>query len=336
MLKYNELSELLDKMRSVRAVLLGDMCIDIYWSADMTKSVLSRETAHFPLPVVEERMSLGAGGNALKNLTVLCDNVQAVGIKGNDWRGNCIERCFEEIGLDTSYIITDKSRVTNAYIKPMRFGYLGIETEDPRIDFESFDSINKETEDMLIEHLKKATENADVLCVSDQFLNGCVTERVREAINSLDILKVVDSRYRIGEYRNAFLKPNEIECARALGLADNTLTDGDEETVVSALTSLNEKTGSSVCITLGPKGARTVHNGRVSTVEAPKVLGQIDTCGAGDCFLSAFALALSTGATEADAAFVANLASQVSIKKINTTGSASREEILARYREAYE
>ena len=110
MLKYNELSELLDKMRSVRAVLLGDMCIDIYWSADMTKSVLSRETAHFPLPVVEERMSLGAGGNALKNLTVLCDNVQAVGIKGNDWRGNCIERCFEEMILNMNAYFNGETR----------------------------------------------------------------------------------------------------------------------------------------------------------------------------------------------------------------------------------
>ena len=58
------LTELLERMRQCRAVLIGDMCLDVYWFADMTRSKLSRETPHFPLPVVSEKMSAGAGGNA--------------------------------------------------------------------------------------------------------------------------------------------------------------------------------------------------------------------------------------------------------------------------------
>lgn len=58
------LQEILDRIGSVRAVLIGDMCLDVYWSADMTKSVLSRETPHYPLPVTEERMSPGTGGTS--------------------------------------------------------------------------------------------------------------------------------------------------------------------------------------------------------------------------------------------------------------------------------
>ena len=50
------LALLLNKMKNARAVLIGDMCLDVYWSCDMTRSVLSRETPHFPLPVTEERM----------------------------------------------------------------------------------------------------------------------------------------------------------------------------------------------------------------------------------------------------------------------------------------
>ena len=36
-----------------RVGVIGDFCLDVYWLADMTRSELSRETPHFPLPVVQ-------------------------------------------------------------------------------------------------------------------------------------------------------------------------------------------------------------------------------------------------------------------------------------------
>lgn len=62
LLPLAETKEILQKIRARKAVLIGDLCLDVYWSCDMTKSHLSRETAHFPLPVVEERTSAGGGG----------------------------------------------------------------------------------------------------------------------------------------------------------------------------------------------------------------------------------------------------------------------------------
>ena|GEM_PF-4288646 len=35
---------------------------------------LSRETPHFAMPVVEERVSLGGGGNVAANMAALLDN----------------------------------------------------------------------------------------------------------------------------------------------------------------------------------------------------------------------------------------------------------------------
>ena len=54
---------ILENISNARVGLLGDFCVDIYWHADMTKSELSRETPHYPLPVVRERVYPGAGGN---------------------------------------------------------------------------------------------------------------------------------------------------------------------------------------------------------------------------------------------------------------------------------
>ncbi len=327
-LTEKRLIEILDKMKNSRAVLLGDMCLDVYWSCDMTKSVLSRETPHFPLPVVEERMAPGAGGNALNNMATLSDKVSAIGIIGDDWRGFCLKNCFEKAGINTEYITEVKGRITNAYCKPMRKGYLGFEVEDPRIDFESFDKIDEKTEDILIENLKNATKNADVLCVSDQFEFGCVTDKVRKAVNEIakNILTVVDSRSRIALFENAILKPNEIECARAIGVESSDLVNGENN--LELLKAFSKKTNSNVCLTLGAKGVQVYKNGVLTVSEGVKVLPPVDTCGAGDCFLSAFSLALSVGAQVFEAAALGNLASSICVKKINTTGSASKEEII--------
>ena len=43
----------LNKLAKGRIGVIGDSCLDVYWHADMTKSELSRETPHFPLPIVQ-------------------------------------------------------------------------------------------------------------------------------------------------------------------------------------------------------------------------------------------------------------------------------------------
>ena len=56
--------------------------------------------------------------------------------------------------------------------------------------------------------------------------------------------------------------------------------------------------------------------------------GDIDFCGAGDTFLSAFASFTAAGFKMKDAARFANAASCVTVHKVGTTGTATREEIL--------
>ena len=61
----------LGKLGKGRIGVIGDFCLDVYWHADMTKSELSRETPHFPLPIVQERLSPGGAGNVVANLLAL-------------------------------------------------------------------------------------------------------------------------------------------------------------------------------------------------------------------------------------------------------------------------
>ena len=43
-----KLEALLSGIDGARVALIGDFCLDVYWTADMKQSELSRETPHFP------------------------------------------------------------------------------------------------------------------------------------------------------------------------------------------------------------------------------------------------------------------------------------------------
>jgi len=332
-LSENRLEAILSGIRSVKIALIGDLCLDIYWLADMRRSELSRETPHFPLPVIEERTSPGAGGNVAANVAALePGRFTALGAIGDDWRGKLLMDAFTSRGIDRTHVITDRDRFTCAYCKPLKQGYSGIPAEDPRIDFENFTPLPAEAEDQLIAALDEISPGIDALCVSDQFRFGCITPRVRERINQLaesGLFVVVDSRDRIGEYRHAFLKPNEIECANALGCE---LPAGLQRAAEITLL-LAKRNHSCVAMTFGERGCVLCDGDTRAHVPTLPASPPIDTVGAGDCFLSAFTCALAAGASSPEAASFANLAASVVIRKIGTTGTASSEEIRARYRE---
>lgn len=323
-----EIVDALDKMKKIKVLLIGDVCLDVYWYCDMTKSILSRETPQFPLPVTGERMSLGAGGNVANNMSVFTENVYVISVIGNDWRGEALKKELMKRNIQQQYIVQSNQYITNAYCKPMRRGYLGFDVEDSRIDFENFTNLDEKTEDEIIRNLEIVAKKVDVICISDQFEKGVITDRVREKLNSLPVLKVVDSRSKIDKYRNAIIKPNEIECAVALGMEKDALKNCSEEQIQDAMRQLSKKTDSAVCLTLGERGMRFIDGNNSVAVGGIKVAPPIDTCGAGDCFLSCFGLAVASGLPILKSAMLANMASAVIIKKINTTGCAEREEIL--------
>lgn len=330
------LDEIINGIRCVKAALIGDVCLDVYWRADMSKSELSRETPHFPLPVVEEWMSPGAGSNATANIAALVPaSICLLGVVGCDWRGRALLRELTDRNIDTSGIVRSGSRTTNAYCKPLRKGISDLEYEDPRIDFANYTPLPQAEEDRLMEKLEQISKVADVLCVSDQFVYGCITSRIRDRISRLGaqgLMVVVDSRDRIGLYTDVILKPNEVEGFRAVYGEGDPRRSSFEEQVAAART-LAERNRSRVCMTLGPKGSVFVSGKDAVHIPSFPVKPPIDTCGAGDTFLAAFSCALAAGAKGYEAASFANMAADVTIRKLGTTGTASAVEIRSRYNE---
>lgn len=319
--------QLLHKITGAKIAVIGDFCLDVYWLADMTKSVLSRETPHHPLPIVEERMSPGGAGNVAANAAALGPRgVTAIGVVGQDWRGDALRRLLNGMGTDTSGLIAAPDRVTNAYIKPLRRGINDLVYEDPRLDFENDTPQPGELDEQLISHLRQC--DADVICVCDQMAHGVITPAVRDALCAMGRkgrVVIADSRERIGMFQDVIIKPNEVEAARAIG------AELPPEQMAAQLHAI---TRAPVVLTLGEKGSLLLENGDMTRVPAVPVAPPIDICGAGDAYLAALACALAAGAGLAQAARLGALAASVTIKKLNQTGTATPGEILAAVKES--
>ncbi len=332
MLDKTELNRIFETIKTKKICIIGDFCVDIYWNADMTKSELSRETPHFPLPVTDERVYLGAGGNVAANLMALNPAaVIPVTLVGDDWRGMLMTDILKNNGFDTRFVIKTPGRFTNAYCKPMRKGISDTVYEDPRLDFDNYTPIDEETEKLVIKNLRNAAKLSDVVIVADQFKNGIMTEAVRKEINSLcktEKTVIVDSRYNIDKYSHCILKPNEVECWRAVYHNEGYMNASYED-FCNAAQMLANNNSSLVLCTLGGKGSIATMGFGVTKTDAIKCEPPIDICGAGDTTLSAFASAFSCVTSVENAARFAALASAVTIKKIGVTGTASPEEISA-------
>lgn len=332
MLTKKEVREITDNIKKCKIGIIGDFCVDIYWHADMTLSELSRETPHYPLPVTAEKTSMGAGGNVAANLAALEPaEIYAVSLIGDDWRGMLLRKLIKKSRISDEYIIETEGRFTNAYCKPMRHGISATVYEDPRLDFENRGPIDKKTEEKVISNLRELAKKVNVLCVADQFRYGIVTDKVREEIMSLTkygLTVICDSRYNIGKYTNCILKPNEVECWRAV-YNDDGFIDATEEEFLEAAKALAVNNNARVFCTLGDKGS-FVTDGKIGErIDAKKLTGELDICGAGDTSLSAFSLAVSAGTPLNKAAAIAGLASAVTVKKIGMTGTAAPEEIIS-------
>lgn len=328
-LTREELQTLLAGVDKARVALIGDLCLDLYWLADMKLSELSRETPHYPLPVVEERWAPGGAGNVANNIAALAPaKLLVVGLVGDDWRGGLLLQSMQSAGIDCTYVIRDAARVTNTYIKPLRRGISDVVYEDPRLDFESRCPVSAATEEKLLAALEAAAAQVDVICVSDQMKFGCITPAVRAKLSQLGCAGktvVVDSRDHANEYTSVTLKPNEVEASRAFG--NGFVLELEELSLLAER--IAARSGRTTLMTLGDRGCFVADADGVIRCPACSVEPPIDFCGAGDTFLAGYGTLLASGATPVQAAQIACLCSAVTIKKLGTTGTATRKEVLA-------
>jgi len=336
-LKRSRLLEILDSFKGLRAMVIGDFALDVYWYAEMIRSELSRETPHYTRPITRETYSPGASGN-------ICCNVKALGVKdvwavtviGEDWRGQILQQELKKNEIYFEHVIVSPERVTSTYIKPVLCGW-DSQQEDSRLDFVNYNPLPEALEERLISNIQLVPE-VDAVIIEDQMAkNGIITDNVREKLVQLagenpQKIFVADSRARVGLFRNMVLKPNRIEAVRAVSPLRNP-QEVEIEELGRIGADLQKIAGRPVYITLSERGALLVTDSALHHLPGAPTKPPIDPVGAGDTFISAIAATLAGGANPLEAGIVANLAAGVVVKKLNITGTATPKEILGKFDE---
>lgn len=326
------LEEILTTARGLRVGVLGDFTLDGYWVADMNRAVLSRETPLFPRPIVKERYSCGGAANVAWNLASLgLLEVRAFTVLGSDWRGDVLRRILKDVGVDARGALRDEDWSTPFFGKVLLTSG-EIQQEDARLDFVNTVELSVEIEEDLLDNLERSLPGLDALIVADYQALGVVTPRLIEWVNDVAghddaPLITVDSRERVGQFRNVVRKPNELEAARWLFPERAPgLVDLDEFAEAALYPQID--CGCPQFITMGAKGCLVIAAGESHLVPAVAVSPPVDPVGAGDTFLAALTAALAAGANPVEAARLGHLAAAVTVKKIGITGAAAPEEIL--------
>jgi rfaE bifunctional protein kinase chain/domain len=302
--------------------------VDAYWSLCETEIELSVETGLPIRRVMTQRYSLGGAGNVVANLTDLgVGKVRAVGVAGADMFGEKMRALLAGQGAETSGFVADAAWQTMVYAKPC-FGA----REDSRLDFGAFNTVSAELQDQLVRNLDAAAKQSNAVILNQQIPAGLSSPAMIERINNViaahpEVTFVVDARHYPEKYKGAAMKLNMSEAARLLGEdAEQAFTETHARDFALRI---SQNSGKPAFITRGEHGLVVAANGETTVVPGIQVLQQVDPVGAGDAVVSALAAALAAGAEPATAAVLANVAAMITVKKLQTTGTASPAEIMA-------
>lgn len=334
-----QLESILLKLKDVSILVLGDYFLDKYLLLDPALNEKSIETGLTAYQVVVKKLNPGAAGTVTNNLRALgVGKVMALGVAGDDGEGFELVKGLRATGVLTDNMVITRERFTPTYIKPMMMNMDG-NREIDRIDIKNRIPTPSWIEDAIIERLSRLSCEVDAIIVMDQVTEkdcGTVSGRVRKKLAELgetrnDLIIYADSRAFTYFFNEIIVKCNEYELLKAFN--NDTGIVQDEELIRKYGVMLSSKNNKPVFVTKGSRGQIVFEGNKVSEIPVVPVEGPLDICGAGDATTAGIISALCCGTSYCDAALFGNIVAFVAIQQLGTTGTASPEQILARYRE---
>jgi len=330
-MKRDELTALLARIRSVRAAIVGDFCLDAYLLVDPSRSEASLETSLATRPVRTQRYSPGGAANVAANLRSMgVEHIALFGVVGADPFAGELLRLLGAAGIDTSGLLVQREEWdTHVYIKPFEH-----EREQHRIDFGAFNALHAAVEHALMENLEAALPSLDIVILKQQVACGVHTEAVRRRLCALagsspGRLFITDSRHFADAYGRTIRRLPLGEAARIAGAAPPGAAPPPPGEVEGVCRSLFARWGAPVFVTLEDQGCAVIDTGGYHEIPPLLILSPVDPVGAGDSMLAGIAAALGAGGSPAEAAELGSVVAGVTARKLLQTGTATPEEIIA-------
>ncbi|HET8577313.1 MAG TPA: PfkB family carbohydrate kinase [Methylomirabilota bacterium] len=324
MIPRKRLLETVGRLKGKRVVIVGDVITDEYLYGKPAR--ISREAPVLILRFTDREARLGGAANATHNVHALGAAAVPIGVLGRDAAGDEAERLFERAGIAIGGLLRVPGRLTPMKTRIMAGGYESTRQQVVRLDREPDGGITGDTEDGLIERLHRLGAEADAFLVSD-YGYGTVTPRLYDAVLALgrqrQVPVTVDSRYDLPRFKGATAAtPNEPELEALTG---QDLSD--EPAVEKAGRALLERLDARLLlVTRGSRGmALFEREGPVTFIPIHGSDQIADVTGAGDTVISAFTVALASGASPVEAAWLANVAGGVVVMKRGTATVTPQE-----------
>lgn len=325
---------------SKKILVIGDIMLDEYiWGR------VERISPEAPVPVVEviKRTAVPGGAtNVVNNLASLGCQPVIAGVTGEDSAGLEITRLLSERHIDVQGIIRDDMRPTT-----VKSRIIAHNQQIARTDIERRDHISDDTASSIMDFANRISGHIDGVIISD-YGKGMVSPvlmlKLLPLLRQKGLFVAVDPKTpNMDLYSGASLiSPNNKEAGEAMGVQVT-----DMKSLVNVGSGLLDRLDiDSVLITRGEEGMSlfTRHmeldksgelpanvekmcHDNVQVLHIPTVARKVyDVTGAGDTVIAAFTLAVAAGASQHEAAWLANHAAGIVVGQVGTA-TASIEEL---------
>ncbi len=324
-LGVDRISELLERARDVRVLVVGDVMLDRYIYGSV-----GRISPEAPVPVVhveEDSSAVGGAANVAANVVALGAACAIVGCVGDDEAGRELERALSELGVELEGLIATERPTT------VKTRVMARHQQVVRVDREQVGDIDEETADHLAEAARTLSNSCSAVALEDYnkgVMVPSLIHAVLEAAVESNIPTVVDpKRRRFFDYPGVTVfKPNAKELEDALG---EPLRPGDG----SWMESVRARLGCGhLLLTLGEQGMALHSEGDESVLLPTAARSVYDVSGAGDTVTAVLAVCLAAGGSVVEAAILANHAAALGVAKAGVA-TVTPSEILAHAEEIF-
>ena len=330
-MKQGTLLKILKAAKRLKIGVIGDFCLDAYWTVDESLAERSVETGLVTRPICSQRYAPGGAGGVVGNLRAYgTGKVEAFGVVGTDPFGVHLRMLLAEMKAGTDGLIVQAAGWnTHVYAKPQHNG-----EEEGRIDFGVHNRLGEACADELLAALEKRLPDLDAVIVNEQIrwgIHGSLYFRRKLAAlikAHPEKIFVLDSRHLGNAYPGAVIKMNGHEALALSGVEHDPAERVSRQEAWSAAKALYRRRKRLVVITRGDRGCLVCDGDGVKEVPGLLILKPVDIVGAGDSLLSGLAVGLGAGCDPVVAAEFGGFVAGVTVQKLKQTGVASAEELI--------
>lgn len=323
----SRLHTIIQGFKGKRVLVVGDMVADEYLTGNPTR--IAREAPVLLLELFEEYIVPGGAANVAVNASTLGAEVLLAGVVGNDTSGSKLRHAVGALGMCQDGLLTDSTRPTITKTRVMAGSSQVVRQHVLRIDRIDRSEVSEPYKSQLIAYIQEVLPSIDVLMLSD-YDNGMISPAIIQSClplaRELEKIIVVDSHGAFSRFQGiTALTPNQPEAEAALGITIHSDTDLNE----AGARLLQGSRAKSVLITRGREGISLFETDQpplhMPIFHLPNVSEVVDPNGAGDTVAATYALALAASASMPEAAYLANAAAALVVRRLGAASNTPEE-----------